>query len=544
MSNQPKAYSFHLANEPSELSLQARTRFLESVLQLRPQVVADLWDKAFPEFKLAVVRRFAKEIWDGTEDIVAYLDERQKKYLKDPDSHYYHLLHRKLEEATGARPYQAFELLSERPELKEKIDAVIQHYLLAFQNGLLVKLIQSKLTTEFGEDPIRTGFRFYADIARRDEDRPLAAVIQTWSETWNLNADWCRDHAVAVLREWLSHGQLSSVGLYTTEQAMQRTGWALATHEFLYASITSRLSAETAVYGMHGPKPLKFKWRSYSFERPGFNRLRETQRAYKQKSSAEFELYLSDKRRKSLLERVHSDQVTADRQIESYSEVLTRFTKVLNGYVSETLKATDKPVAALIKIKRKPSLSRHIKWEVEFHVPPLKTLDEIVGFEDRAVAVAEVLRDLSPKGLTPEEIGRVFSDYDKMTREDVDSALVLLLERGIIYTQQEDPTSRVIDALRAEGRDDLFGPYRSTSVQQKASAVIGERIDVDFENTGGVVVVRYFCAADKKLREAPDRSVVSKAAKDILILVGLENGLGTKRTRAKSGALQTLARGT
>src|SRR6266849_4836436 len=130
MSNQSKPYGFHLANEPSELCLQARSQFLESVMRLKPQVVADLWNKAFQEFKLAVIRRFAKEILDGIEDIGAYFDEQQKQYLEglqDQDSHNFHLLHRKLEEATGARPYSAFELLSERPELREKIDEVIQH---------------------------------------------------------------------------------------------------------------------------------------------------------------------------------------------------------------------------------------------------------------------------------------------------------------------------------------------------------------------------------------------------------------------------------
>lgn len=110
-----------------------------------------------------------------------------------------------------------------------------------------MKLIQSKLTTESGVDPIRTEFLFYTAISGRDEYQALATVIRTWSETSNLDANWCRDHAVAVLREWLSHDQLSSVGFYTTEQAMQGTGWALATHELLFASITSRVSAETAV---------------------------------------------------------------------------------------------------------------------------------------------------------------------------------------------------------------------------------------------------------------------------------------------------------
>jgi hypothetical protein len=506
MTNNQKPYSFHLATEPSELCLQARTQFLEFVLRLKPQVVADLWDKAFPKFKLAVIRRFAKEILDGIEDIGAYFDEQQKKYLEDQDSHYIHLLQRKLEQATGARPYGAFELLSERPALKEKINEVIQQYLAAIQNAIVVKLIQSKLTTEFGEDPIEKEFRFYADIAGRDEDQTLAAVIQTWSQTWNLNADWCRDHAVAVLREWLSHRQLSSVGFYTTEQAMQRTGWTSATHELLYASIWSRASAGIAVYGIHGPKPIEFKWDIYDFERPGFNRLRESQRAYKQKLLAEFELYLSDKRRKPLLELLNSEEERTDRKIESYYEVLKRFTKVLNSHIRETLKATDKSAGGLMKIKRKPSLSCHIRWAVEFHMPPRKTLDMIVGFEDYAVAVAGAL-DSTRKGLTREEI------------------------------------DRELDALRAEGRDDLFAPYKSIGDEQKASAVISERIDADCQKTAGIVIVRYFCAADKRIREAPDRSVVSKAAKDILILVGLENSTGTKRTRAKSSGSQALARG-
>jgi hypothetical protein len=540
MTNNQKPYSFHLATEPSELCLEARTQFLEFVLRLKPQVVADLWDKAFPKFKLSVIRRFAKEILDGVEDIGAHFDQQQKKYLEDQDSHYIHLLQRKLEQATGARPYGAFELLSERAALKEKINEVIQQYLAVIQNAIVVKLIQSKLTTEFGEDPIEKEFRFYADIAGRDEDHTLAAVIQTWSQTWNLNADWCRDHAVAVLREWLSHRQLSSVGFYTTEQAMQRTGWTSATHELLYASIWSRASAGIAVYGIHGPKPIEFKWDIYDFERPGFNRLRESQKAYKQKLLAEFELYLSDKRRKPLLELLNSEAERTDRKIESYYEVLKRFTKVLNSHmhIRETLKATDKSAGGLMKIKRKPSLSSHIRWAVEFHVPPRKTLDMIVGFEDYAVAVAGAL-DSRRKGLTREEMDRELAHY-KMNSDDLDRALALLFERGIIYTQQEDPTSRVIDTLRAEGRDDLFAPYKSIGDEEKASAVISERIDADCQKTGGVVIVRYFCAADKRIREAPDRSVVSKAAKDILILVGLENSTGTKRKSSKS---QTIGRG-
>lgn len=293
---------------------------------------------------------------------------------------------------------------------------------------------------------------------------------------------------------------------------------------------------------MQRPKPLKFNWGDYEFEREGFNRLRESQTVYKQKALVEFELWLSDKRRPMLLELLHSDEERMARKIEPYYEILKRFKRVLNRHVIETLKATKESIAGLVKTKRKRALSNHVRWAVEFHVTPKKTLAEIVKFEDDAVQVAEVLHESSPKGLTREDIAREFSDYDHINANDVDRALTLLLERETIYTEQEDSTSRVITALRAEKRDDLFAPYKSVDDEQKASAVIRERIEADYQETGGVLIVRYFCAADKTIREAPDRSVVSKAAKDILMLVGLERSNGLKRPRSRSGGSQTLAR--
>lgn len=151
------------------------------------------------------------------------------------------------------------------------------------------------------------------------------------------------------------------------------------------------------------------------------------------------------------------------------------------------------------------------------------------------------MRDSSPTGLTREELVREFSHYTNS--DDVDRALALLLDRAIIYTQQEDPTSRVINALRARGRDDLFAPYKSPGDEQKAWAVISERINADYEKTGGIVIVRYLCPTDRQIRKAPDRSVVSRAVKDILTLVGLENSTATKRTHTKSSRSQALARG-
>src|SRR5437016_1214285 len=105
MSNQSKALVFHVANEPSESCFQARVEFLNCVALHRPQVVSDLWEKALPEFKLAIVRHFRDEISEDVADIKEYFSAQQKKYLEDPNSHYVHLLHRRLEAATGAPPH-------------------------------------------------------------------------------------------------------------------------------------------------------------------------------------------------------------------------------------------------------------------------------------------------------------------------------------------------------------------------------------------------------------------------------------------------------
>ncbi len=541
MSKQSKAYAVHLADERSELCFQARAQFLEDIARLKPQVIAGLWDRVFPEFRWAVIRRFRKEVFDGIDDIKAYFEEKQKKYFEDPDSNYVHLLNRRLEQVTGAPPYRAMEQLSKQPELQVKVNEVILRYGLAVHNALIAQLIQSKLLSEWGVDPIKSAFRSYAQIVERKEDDVLVTRFQEWSEASNLSAEWCRDHAVAVLREWLSHRQLCSVGLYTSEEAMQRTGWSSAVHELLYGSIISRLSADTAVYGLKGPKPLKFRLGSDEFQREGFNRLRESQATYKRRSLADFELWVMERRRPKVAEVLHEGEDGSDLRLETLFEILRRFTKALNQHIRVTLKATNKSAGKLIKVKRKRSLESHVKWAVEYQVAPERTLDEIVKIENCAEAVAGVLQNSGSKTLTRHEICEEFSCYESWNDSDVDRGLALLLERGIAYTEHEDSTSRVIDALKAEGRHDLFGPDRTIDAQREAEKVIRDRIEADYENTGGIVIVRYGLVAGKEAH-APDRSTVSRAVNDILTLIDIGGSGIRSRGRSKSDAGQTLSK--
>ena len=49
-------------SERSNSALEARAVFLYSVLDLRPEVVTDLWTKAFIEFTRVVAHRFRREL--------------------------------------------------------------------------------------------------------------------------------------------------------------------------------------------------------------------------------------------------------------------------------------------------------------------------------------------------------------------------------------------------------------------------------------------------------------------------------------------------
>jgi len=45
-------------------------------------------------------------------------------------------------------------------------------------------------------------------------DAKLRRSLERWTKRWNLNADWCRDHGLAVLRNCLFNGGLQDAFLH------------------------------------------------------------------------------------------------------------------------------------------------------------------------------------------------------------------------------------------------------------------------------------------------------------------------------------------
>ena len=319
---QSKPYSLELPGETSESCLQARALFVETILQLRPHVVSELWKTALPEFK------------------------RLQLGVSNKD--------------------------------RVNLDA-------EYRNWATVK---------------------------KGAHKELAVGIQGWSERWNLNADWCRDFALSVLRHWFSHPRLGFVNLHRSALSIQARGWSSGANEFLYSALRSRVNVTRALDSAYPLKSFRFGWPCHDFERdpitnlplsgvrlkpttarferPGYNILKESQNEYNRRIRAEFELFLNERRRTTLISIVNG---TIEGEIKPRAAVIKAFGKALDHHVKNVVTVTAEASRALIKTKARRELKKHVTWAVEFQVPPFKTLDEIINLESTRSSRKKKLRD-------------------------------------------------------------------------------------------------------------------------------------------------------
>jgi hypothetical protein len=130
--------------------------------------------------------------------------------------------------------------------------------------NFIVARIQQRLSPGgLGSSPerVRTTFRFWRFLNVK-ETRDLRTAIHNWSKKWNLNADWCRDHALAVLREWLFHDFFKWLHIMPqSKDALQRTGWSLALHDIDGDAVLGQVLADELLHGS-GKSPEVFRFSS------------------------------------------------------------------------------------------------------------------------------------------------------------------------------------------------------------------------------------------------------------------------------------------
>ena len=251
----------------------ARARFLTLIRELRPHVITDLYPVAFPEYVFAVAEYFREQLLDKDHafDAPAFLC-LSKQIVQGIEAGHEPSWVQRLNQPTK-------ELVARRrPEL------LIDHLKGTLSESLLVELVNRPLMrvisrlVQLGDLEMAQAFPDWHTAKNLTCFQALRNALLEWSTRWNLDADWCRDHALRVLRKWLFNENLRWTFLYANTDpgdVMRRSrllasAWQLAAmhNEFAVAWSQASLSGEI----LEGdPEDFTFKTHHIQFTAPGFN---------------------------------------------------------------------------------------------------------------------------------------------------------------------------------------------------------------------------------------------------------------------------------
>jgi hypothetical protein len=346
-------YVLQMQGDLGESRLLARALFLTSIIRLRPDVVKDLWQTVLPAFRLAVLAHFHSEIFQGI-DPEEYQKEKEKEFIEAPQ----------------------------------------------LCGDYLVDLIQRKLslrhtTLAIGDNPLRHAFFSFYRITQAEDCKHLVDEIQEWSQRWNLRAEWCRDHALAVLRAWLGHNEIRWAGVFPSRLwPVQFDGWRSAVSELednaLFSQVLVELKTEAKP---KAPKRLVFKPGkkdpAFCFE-IWWNVAEESEAQFKKRVRIDFKLWLleTEATRIRILKKDEESKPLSVKEFEKQlaprnlagPDGVNQFGRELRKYITKVKdwKKKTKAKHRLVEASGEPHIE-HVRWLVLYQVPgPCLTYSEIV----------------------------------------------------------------------------------------------------------------------------------------------------------------------
>lgn len=321
----------------AESRILARALFLGLILRLRTNVIKDLWNTVFPEFKETVLRRFHSSIFSGTS---------RQKYEKDSLEFF--------KTTNGSGDY-------------------------------LIHLLQRKLAPSqmdlTSPDPVGHELSCYAK-AQQCGHNTLLDRIDEWSRRWNLDAEWCRDHALTVLRTWLFNDELRWVEAFPSWLwPIQAEGWRSASSDLEGRVDFSRFLVELDVESEGSPGPLKFQLQTedsgFNFE-VSWNFADENEAQFRKRAQAELKLALleAEMNQVKLLRQEDAENNMAVKvfgtrlaSTDLAHKANNEFEGYLKKYLSEmkTWKKEIKTKNDLEEISYKPR-TEHFEWLVLYQI--------------------------------------------------------------------------------------------------------------------------------------------------------------------------------
>jgi hypothetical protein len=319
--------------------LEARAVFLYSVLDVRPDVVTDLWAKAFMNFTRLVAHRFRSELV-GT-------DSHEAQAGSD-------VLNRLLVEAV------------------RKVKA-------SDDSNLTDERILALTFAPFAQidlDQLEGAFPDWDSLKGSKQMRSVRKTIKDWSVDWNLDAGWCRDHALSVLRHWVADETLKWVFLSPgTKSQLEGKGWQRATSAKIWEVQSLRFGDALSIVGKN-LKPFEFRWRGAVFGAPAWNYLKEKDTDWRSRTQLKFIVWLAEKELETIgpiASETASTDVTSmeiDRALTWRYGAMKKFDTALRSYLRSRrlMRKASKSQHKLLEVDKKPKLQEHIEWAVRYQV--------------------------------------------------------------------------------------------------------------------------------------------------------------------------------
>lgn len=348
---------------------EARATFLRLISTLRPQVITDLYATVYVEFVYAVADHFKHELLGDTSPTTSGAEA-------------FLLIAKQVIEGIEAEHEPS--VLSTLPE-DTRISLVlprVQMLNLHLQGRLseprLVEIVSLPLMRvilrigDIGDGRIREAFSNWHALTQSTAPEPLRKSIQLWSTRWSLDEDRCRNHALRVLRLWLSDESLRWSYLpYISPDPRLFELWNFVAKKLVFDTSWSQVVLSNQIHG-GDPKPFKARMRGVDFQFRGLNLISE--KAADWKASVELEFRTQIYRMElSRLETLKGAGARCKRtELENkFNGILQRFEDRVNEYVAEMEEKLARARAKfeLVEVREKRKLSEHFKWAVRFQIP-------------------------------------------------------------------------------------------------------------------------------------------------------------------------------
>jgi hypothetical protein len=362
-------------SELLDSSLLTRARFLRTILSLRPHVVADLYNSSFAEFVFAVTHTFKADL--GLPDskhnlgveLFESLVEREIETIDEQNepSNSFALSDSGRLKARALRPFITVQHL--RGNISEP-------FLAEFACLPLMKSIARLM--QLGDSQVSKAFSSFEHSKDKPESHFLSEALTQWSKRWNLDAEWCRDHALNVLRLWLQDEPLRWRFMHSLSKSAASNGrfaelWMFSTKEIEFDVGWSQVTLSDEVFGGN---PREFVIKKLDFKEAGFNPIIQSPSEWRRPIELKFRLTLY-KRELERLSQMGGNSLAGLSLDNRFTGEITTFRKRLSAHI----KIANRKVAAAIKkyglrkVQEMRKGEQHIAWTIRYQIPKNETLE-------------------------------------------------------------------------------------------------------------------------------------------------------------------------